>query len=118
MRHHNVRVTVGLTNPLSRHIISPIGFMGPIEPKLETTEFTSKLAAIPGLQLRENEPLGKHVSMGVGGPARWFVVADTENALDTLLAILRETGIPWMVLGGGSNTIYGQHGYDGVVITL
>src|SRR5262245_19941746 len=92
--------------------------MGQIQSNLDKTKLIQKLAAIQDLQLREHEALGKHVSMGVGGPARWFATADTGSALEALLAILRETAIPWMMLGGGSNTIYGEHGYGGVVISL
>ena len=36
----------------------------------------ARLAKIPGIGLKENEPLASHTSMGVGGPARWFITVD------------------------------------------
>ncbi len=56
--------------------------------------------------------------MGVGGPARWFVVAESLASLGELVRVLKASGAPWMMLGGGSNTIFGDKGYAGVVVTL
>lgn len=80
--------------------------------------FSNKLAAIPGLEVRENEPLAKHVTMGVGGPARLFLVPAHPEALADTLAALRQSGLPWMLLGGGSNTIFTAGGFAGAVVTL
>jgi UDP-N-acetylmuramate dehydrogenase len=77
-----------------------------------------KIAAIPGVELREHEPLARHVSMGVGGPARWFAVIDHLEALQAALALLREGGIEWMILGGGSNTLFTDRGHEGLILSL
>ena len=76
------------------------------------------IATIPGVQIREREPMAQHVSMGVGGPARWFVVIEEMDALEPVCAALRAGELPWMVLGGGSNTIFADEGYEGVVLSL
>jgi UDP-N-acetylmuramate dehydrogenase len=79
---------------------------------------TARLKALAGIRLDENEPLAGHITMGVGGPARWLAQAESPEALEGLLALLRESGWPWMMLGGGSNTVFTDAGFPGVVVTL
>ncbi len=56
--------------------------------------------------------------MGVGGPARWFIEVDRRAALSPLLEALRTSNTRWMMLGGGSNTLFEDAGYDGAVLHL
>jgi UDP-N-acetylmuramate dehydrogenase len=56
--------------------------------------------------------------MGVGGPARWFIEVDRREALPPLLDLLRASGVRWMILGGGSNTLFDDAGYEGAVVHL
>ncbi len=76
------------------------------------------IAQVPGAIVHLDEPMSKHVSMGVGGPARGFVVADDADCLEAVHRILVQSGLRWVVLGGGSNTIVSDEGYDGVVLSL
>lgn len=55
-------------------------------------------------------------TMGVGGPARDFVRATTEDEIVDAIRTADEDGNPVFVLGGGSNTIVGDAGFDGVVV--
>jgi UDP-N-acetylmuramate dehydrogenase len=71
-----------------------------------------------GLDCRRDEPLSSHVSMGVGGPARWLITVERHEALEPLLAALRPSKIPWMILGGGSNTFFADEGYAGMIVKL
>ena len=75
-----------------------------------------RLKAIPGLQIAENVPLSMHTRFGIGGPARWLLDASTAVALTGALEILRETGTPHAVIGGGSNLIANDHGFRGAVV--
>lgn len=77
-----------------------------------------QLAAGGALEVLPDEPLARHISMGVGGPARWLVVAHDRDALAAIPPALDAAGIPWFVLGGGSNTIFADEGYPGVIIKL
>lgn len=79
---------------------------------------TSQLAALRGTEVRANESLARHTTMGVGGPARWLVIPDNIPALEAAVAVLNQSALPWMVLGGGSNTIFTEAGYSGAVVTL
>jgi len=56
--------------------------------------------------------------MGVGGPARWFVEVARRDALAATLAALRDSGAPWVMLGGGSNSLFEDKGFAGVVVRL
>jgi UDP-N-acetylmuramate dehydrogenase len=70
----------------------------------------------PGLLIVENAPLSRYTRFAVGGPARILADAVTENALIEILRAIREGGEPHTVMGGGTNLVASDHGYDGVVL--
>ena len=65
-----------------------------------------------------SEPLSRHTSYRIGGPARFFVRVATLNALSMLTARCIESGVPWIVIGKGSNLLVADEGFNGVVIVL
>jgi UDP-N-acetylmuramate dehydrogenase len=70
----------------------------------------------PGLSIVENAPLSLYTRFAVGGPARILSDAATENALLEILRAIRESGEPHTVMGGGTNLVASDQGYDGVVL--
>ena len=68
--------------------------------------------------LLENEPMNKHTSFKVGGPARYFVKAESLDDLKKALDLAREKGLPYFILGNGTNLLVSDKGFDGVIITL
>ena len=70
------------------------------------------------MQILENEPMNKHTSFKVGGPARFFVKAESVDDLKEALAMARKKGLPHFILGNGTNLLVSDKGYEGVVITL
>jgi UDP-N-acetylmuramate dehydrogenase len=68
--------------------------------------------------LLENEPMNKHTSFKVGGPARYFVKAESLDDLKKALDLALEKGIPFFILGNGTNLLVSDKGFDGVIITL
>lgn len=63
-------------------------------------------------------PMAAHTSLRVGGPADALVMpADTRELID-LMRTLEQVGLPWMVLGGGTNLLVRDKGIRGVVISL
>ena len=68
--------------------------------------------------LLENEPMNKHTSFKVGGPARYFVKAESLDDLKKALDLAREKGIPFFILGNGTNLLVSDKGFEGVIITL
>ncbi len=70
----------------------------------------------PGLRLERNVPLATMTTVGVGGPARYFLAAD--DPADAIAAIdwARQSGLDFWILGGGSNALIADNGLDGLVI--
>ena len=68
------------------------------------------------LTMIENEPLAKYTSWRIGGPARYFTNAATPEDLRTTLAWARQRAIPVFVLGGGTNLLARDQGFDGLVL--
>ena len=70
------------------------------------------------MDMRENTPLAPFTTFGIGGPARWFVEAAREDEIVEAVAWTRERGIPLFVLGGGSNLLVSDEGFDGLVLRM
>jgi UDP-N-acetylmuramate dehydrogenase len=66
--------------------------------------------------LEENKPLAPFTTLGIGGPARWFVEAGTEDDIAEAAAWVRTRGAQLFVLGGGSNLVVADAGFDGLVL--
>lgn len=72
---------------------------------------------IRGTILRD-EPMARHTSLRVGGPADWFVAPVDMDDLQRLLALLGEYDIPFLTVGGGYNLLVRDGGIRGCVISL
>lgn len=70
------------------------------------------------LILREHVPLAPFCTLGVGGPARYFVEARDEATVLAARAWARERGVALRVLGGGSNVVVADEGVDALVVRL
>jgi len=70
------------------------------------------------LQPREHVALAPFCTLGVGGPARFFLDATDETTVSEALAWARRRGLPFRVLGGGSNLVVADEGVDGLVVRM
>jgi len=68
--------------------------------------------------LSRNEPLARHTSYRIGGPADLWVVCDTTADVAEALTILTEEHIPYTVIGKGTNLLVADEGYRGAVVIL
>jgi UDP-N-acetylmuramate dehydrogenase len=68
--------------------------------------------------VKENEPLAPLTTLGVGGPARWFAVAASEAEIAEAATWTHRRGVPLFVMGGGSNLLISDSGFDGLVLHL
>jgi UDP-N-acetylmuramate dehydrogenase len=64
------------------------------------------------------ERLSDHTTLRLGGPARSWVRAETEQELVDAVRVLDEAGEPVLVLGGGSNVVVADEGFDGTVVEV
>jgi UDP-N-acetylmuramate dehydrogenase len=65
---------------------------------------------------KTDEPLSRHTTFGIGGPADAFVTVRTAQELARVVMIAREFSAPIFILGAGSNMLVGDRGVRGVVI--
>ena len=72
---------------------------------------------VKGTFLR-NEPMAKHTSYGIGGPAQAYITPADENDLKQILIFAKEKGINTFFAGSGSNLLVADEGFEGIVITL
>jgi UDP-N-acetylmuramate dehydrogenase len=70
------------------------------------------------LPIRENIPLAPFTTLGVGGPARFFIEAKTEDHILRALEFAQSKPCPVFVLGGGSNLVVSDAGFPGLVIKI
>lgn len=73
-------------------------------------------AALPGLELRENEPMSAHCSFRIGGPARLMACPASAREAAALLRFLAERGAPVELMGRGTNLLVADGGLDAVVV--
>lgn len=83
---------------------------------LRTLE-TLRAAMGPGAA-RLYEPMSKHTTMRVGGPAQFWLEPETEEGFCELVRTAREAGVPLMVVGRGSNLVVRDGGLRGAVVRL
>ena len=75
------------------------------------------IAGFRGMLLN-NEPMSRHTSLKVGGPADLYAVPEDLDDLMVLVKQLEQAGIPCMVIGGGYNLLVRDGGIRGAVISL
>lgn len=71
-----------------------------------------------GCPLRADEPMARHTTFQIGGPADRFLTVENAAQLQGLLSCLRQAGIPYLVLGKGSNLLVSDKGIRGAVLHL
>jgi UDP-N-acetylmuramate dehydrogenase len=70
-----------------------------------------------GCEIVQKYPMKKYTSLHVGGIADLVVTPNNIEEFKKLLDLLSESGVPWVVLGAGSNTIVYDAGIEGVVVS-
>ncbi len=70
----------------------------------------------PVTEVRLDEPLSRHTTFGIGGPADAYVVAHNGDALRQLVALCHRADVRFFILGAGSNVLISDKGIRGVTI--
>jgi UDP-N-acetylmuramate dehydrogenase len=71
-----------------------------------------------GLAVEQDVPLGPLTSLKVGGPADFFVRSRGARELSRCLSAAHRLGVPWLLLGGGSNVLVADRGFRGLAIKV
>jgi UDP-N-acetylmuramate dehydrogenase len=81
--------------------------------------FLDKLESILGSeQILLNEPMNRHTTFKVGGPADIFVKPENVSQLKDILTVAKEFEIPVYIIGNGSNLLVGDLGYRGLIVQI
>lgn len=83
--------------------------MTPVDPR-----FLDELRSLGPIRL--DEPLSRHVTFGVGGPADIFFAAQSEDQLRGAYALAKRYGVAVFIFGSGSNILVGDRGIRGLVV--
>jgi len=83
---------------------------------IDRSAFTKELCALRG-ELRFEEPLACHTTIGVGGKAAFFLSPGRPHALAETIRCCRRYGYPYLLLGAGSNLLFSDCGYPGLIIS-
>lgn len=79
-------------------------------------DFLESIVAAENILLEE--PMHKHTTFRVGGPAEVFVTVENKEQLEKIIKYLNLEERPYFILGNGSNLLVGDKGYRGVIIRL
>lgn len=77
-----------------------------------------KLREKLGEGVLENEPLANHCTFKIGGPARYFFVAKNSEEIVKAAEAAKDLGLKFFVVSGGSNVLFSDDGFDGLVIKI
>ena len=70
------------------------------------------------MNILENVPMSEHTSFKVGGPARYFVKAESVDDIKEAIQFTKERALPSFILGKGTNLLVSDNGFNGVIIQL
>jgi UDP-N-acetylmuramate dehydrogenase len=79
-------------------------------------EIRAQLERACGARVALDEPMARHTTFHVGGPADFFVQARHAGAIVAAIRVAEQYGLPWLVLGGGANVLVSDRGVRGLVI--
>ncbi len=86
--------------------------------QISTTGLVGLKEKVGAEKVHEKEPLARHSTLRTGGPADVLCTPHTTGDLQKILKWALEEGLPWIVLGNGSNMLFPDFGYRGVVIKI
>lgn len=79
-------------------------------------EFAESLRGAGIRRVMTREPMSRHTSWRIGGPADYLCSAETADQLRGAVALAQARDLPWLVIGGGNNILVADDGIEGLVI--
>ena len=81
-------------------------------------DFLKSVSQKYGCELIENAPMSEYVTMRAGGIAAWLIKPNSSECIRETVCSCKENGVPYVVLGNGSNVIVCDEGLSSVVINI
>ena len=73
---------------------------------------------VDAAKIQKDEPMKKHTTFRIGGPADYFIMPSNEKELAEAVRVCRKFLIPIYIVGNGSNLLVGDKGFRGAIIQL
>ena len=73
---------------------------------------------VDAAKIQKDEPMKKHTTFRIGGPADYFIMPSNEKELAETIRVCRKFSIPIYIVGNGSNLLVGDKGFRGAIIQL
>jgi UDP-N-acetylmuramate dehydrogenase len=83
----------------------------------QDSDIHARLNHIAGILVQSDYPMSHECSFRLGGKAKYFCVPQDTEALHACLRVCRQAGVPYIVIGGGTNLLFRDEGYWGVVLS-
>ena len=89
--------------------------MAPAESVLNALD---RISNLENVSVQRDVPLSEHTRFGIGGPADFYIETSNPASFAQALALIRASGLDWVVIGGGTNLIVSDKGFRGVCLKL
>jgi len=86
--------------------------------KLNETEWLETFKGVYDGDVGFDIPMSEHTGLSIGGPADVFVIPGDPLSIRNLMVVLKDKGVPFFSLGGGTNILVRDGGVEGVVVSL
>ena len=70
------------------------------------------------VKIVENEPMSAHTTFRIGGPARYYMIPENAGKVSKCMGFAMKMELPYVIVGKGSNVLFSDEGYPGVVIEV
>lgn len=77
-----------------------------------------RISTLENISVQRDIPLSEHTRFGIGGPADFYIETSNPATFAQALALVRASGLDWVVIGGGTNLIVSDEGFRGVCLKL
>lgn len=86
--------------------------------KISSSIYEFLSAYVPEEDILPEEPMCRHTTFRVGGPAQCLVRISSMEQLKRIVPYLRQIEVPFFILGNGSNLLVGDKGYSGIILQI
>jgi len=85
---------------------------------LENQFYKELCQILPKEQIKEKEPMSEHTSLHIGGAAEYLLTPMSVCEVGNVISLCKSHGMPYYIMGNGSNLLVADSGYPGVIVQL